>query len=431
MLRLMPGRVKDLLLAGPRPWTDPRSFGARADGSSDDYPAIQYALDRAGRAGGGLVMLPSGVCVITAGLRIPSGVTLAGMGMGATTVRVQSGANVHAIQLSTTNDKRCTIRDLTIDGNKAGNLSSGAGILLDNNGVSGDVSHIVENILVSQTRQQGVYLAPGVRNATFSKVNCYEGADDGWYVAHGATDNRFFSCVAGNNRGHGFHIFSPNNYFDSCVAFGSGAISIGTSYATDKDGWLIEPPVGQIVVGISLVNCVGQENGRNGLYIWGNPGQANTGLESIAVLNFLADSNREGGTLASGAGVGIQVDGGTVGNRNIRGVHIQALARNSSNLIGRQTHGLKVVGDMNGSVFDVRSVVTGDAWTQTGRFDLSAAVTGTFTLLGGAALMIPEKAGTPIVADFDGLPSGLIYDKTNNKLAYLNGGTVRQTAALA
>lgn len=54
-------------------------FGAKADGQIDDGPAIQQALDTAGKAGGGEVRLPAGTYRIEGSLSVPSGVTLGGV----------------------------------------------------------------------------------------------------------------------------------------------------------------------------------------------------------------------------------------------------------------------------------------------------------------------------------------------------------------
>ena len=56
---------------------DPASFGAKADGTTDDTAAIQKALDAAGKQGG-VVKLPTGKYLVAGSLKIPRGVALAG-----------------------------------------------------------------------------------------------------------------------------------------------------------------------------------------------------------------------------------------------------------------------------------------------------------------------------------------------------------------
>lgn len=55
-----------------------KDFGAVLDGVTDDSPAIQKALDKAGSEGGGIVLIPSGFCAMKSGVTVPSGVELRG-----------------------------------------------------------------------------------------------------------------------------------------------------------------------------------------------------------------------------------------------------------------------------------------------------------------------------------------------------------------
>jgi len=65
---------------------DVTRFQARCNGSSDDTTAIQRAESAAARAGGGVVRLPRGKCVISTGIAWDSNVTLKGAGMNETTL---------------------------------------------------------------------------------------------------------------------------------------------------------------------------------------------------------------------------------------------------------------------------------------------------------------------------------------------------------
>ena len=67
---------------GPEAVYQAGDFGVKADGSADDSPALQRALDHAGKAGGGTVLLPRGIAVLKAPVTIPAGVELRGGYLG-------------------------------------------------------------------------------------------------------------------------------------------------------------------------------------------------------------------------------------------------------------------------------------------------------------------------------------------------------------
>lgn len=54
-------------------------YGAKGDGRTDDTAAFQRALDAAGKAGGGIVLVPRGVYRFAGHLNVPSAVTLKGI----------------------------------------------------------------------------------------------------------------------------------------------------------------------------------------------------------------------------------------------------------------------------------------------------------------------------------------------------------------
>lgn len=64
-----------------------RSYGAVADGTSDDTAAIQKAMDTCAAQGGGVVTLPAGKYLIKTHLNIPPAVTLEGVWRAAPTVQ--------------------------------------------------------------------------------------------------------------------------------------------------------------------------------------------------------------------------------------------------------------------------------------------------------------------------------------------------------
>lgn len=78
---------------------NPRDLGARADGVSDDFPAIQTAIDAAVAIGGGTVFLPPGTYQLGSALQLKAGVRLLGAGSNplsgaVTTIKGTPGLNV-------------------------------------------------------------------------------------------------------------------------------------------------------------------------------------------------------------------------------------------------------------------------------------------------------------------------------------------------
>lgn len=65
-------------------WYDARAFGAVIDGTTDDYIAIQAALNAANSAGKGIVYLPAGTYYVSTSLIIYSNTWLRGAGIGKT-----------------------------------------------------------------------------------------------------------------------------------------------------------------------------------------------------------------------------------------------------------------------------------------------------------------------------------------------------------
>jgi hypothetical protein len=63
---------------------DVLQYGAQGNGTADDTPAIQKAIDDAASAGGGPVLVPGGDYLLKGALHVPSGVTLVGIGWDVT-----------------------------------------------------------------------------------------------------------------------------------------------------------------------------------------------------------------------------------------------------------------------------------------------------------------------------------------------------------
>lgn len=128
------------LLAGAAPGAnstrlEARDFGAIGDGAHDDTEALQAALDAAGQGGGTVVVAPG--VYLTRTLTIRSKVHLAGSGVEATVLKLRDGANGDLVRTidharlagtgSVGGPFNWSIRDLTLDGNRARN-TSGCGL---------------------------------------------------------------------------------------------------------------------------------------------------------------------------------------------------------------------------------------------------------------------------------------------------------------
>jgi hypothetical protein len=66
-------------VSGPSRALSVRDFGAKGDSTTDDTASLQKALDSAGRAGGGIVFVPTGNYLIKGTITIPRAVTLEGV----------------------------------------------------------------------------------------------------------------------------------------------------------------------------------------------------------------------------------------------------------------------------------------------------------------------------------------------------------------
>ena len=84
-----------------------KSFGAKADGKSNDAPALDKAISAASTAGGGVVNVPAGVTVLAAGtvhlksnvtINVPAGSTITGSASIPSEWRMPSSRAVFALQ---------------------------------------------------------------------------------------------------------------------------------------------------------------------------------------------------------------------------------------------------------------------------------------------------------------------------------------------
>lgn len=179
---------------------DVRDYGAVGDGATDDRAAIQSAIDAADGDGGGIVRIPAGVFVVGRAassawcldLGGTSNVTIAGVGIGVTTLR-QAGSmanDVRLISFSSTAD-HTTIRNLTLDGNSANQSVNEQrhGIFVTN---STDV--LVRDVQSKNFTGDGFYVYSGSYRVSFEQCAGEDNDRNGLTLGGTAGDVKILGC---------------------------------------------------------------------------------------------------------------------------------------------------------------------------------------------------------------------------------------------
>lgn len=280
------------------PFVHVRHHGAIGNGVVDDTAAIQSAIDAA--AGGPrIVRLGPLTYGISAALRIPSNVTLAGAGKRITKLRLLSGANKNLIEAANNVVVGAGIRDLTLDGNATGNARGG--LWWDGANSMRGPCLTLERVLVTACGPidggpgAGEYGAVIIRGNTFGVMRDVDIIDnykavglwflaadwsiDGLYLGNNATDliaaagnatsyqmilqsgraNMFSNCYFGGNRPNGKSQIwirgGRNNSFTGCVIDTSAEHGI---LMTDIGGVI---PFANSFVGGQITNCSAKTHG--------------------------------------------------------------------------------------------------------------------------------------------------------------------------
>lgn len=127
-----------------RAGVDVREHGAKLDGVTDDTAAWSAALTAAS-AGEKVVVAPPGTS-LAGEIQIPAGVTVRGAGIGRTTLKLKDATNTPSVRLAAGS----VLEDLSIDGNKANQTSSG--------GVAVNAADArLRRVRVERSRTWGIY----------------------------------------------------------------------------------------------------------------------------------------------------------------------------------------------------------------------------------------------------------------------------------
>ncbi len=121
-------------------------YWAIGDGATDDTAALQQAIDTAAQAGGGCVIIPAGVYLVTNSLVIGSNTRITGSGRHATIIRARytagfpggfvNGAGVYAT-MGMVAASNSTIAHLTVDNYSLGFPGNGIELVPDGAGYTG------------------------------------------------------------------------------------------------------------------------------------------------------------------------------------------------------------------------------------------------------------------------------------------------------
>ena len=182
-----------------------KDFGAVGDGVTDDTAAIQAAIDAINANGGGEIYFPSGTYLVDASgasqaIDLLSNVTLRGAGKNASIIKAAAASNCMVVSVN--NVINVTIRDLTIDGNRVNQTSTGFHCIRS----AGADNFLIDNITVQESSGYGIGLQVGVQNKVrVNNVDIINTYSDGVDIKNVSltNDNLMFSNVTIENPGLG------------------------------------------------------------------------------------------------------------------------------------------------------------------------------------------------------------------------------------
>lgn len=169
------GRVSNLIVRGPLPWADVRAYGAKADGTTDDGPAIQRAVN----SGAKIVFAPAGTYAVTTGVTVPSNVWIQGAGPATVFRGVSTVDDAKIFTATGTYSTTSALGVNAAEGAKAITLTAGGVVAL---GIAAG-----SLVKISQTANGWPYAQLfRVRSVTGNTVNLYEPLADAYTTANGA-----------------------------------------------------------------------------------------------------------------------------------------------------------------------------------------------------------------------------------------------------
>jgi parallel beta-helix repeat protein len=211
---------------------DVRAYGAIANDSIDDTAAIQRALNAAHRAGGGTVNLGSGTYLVhkvgdasEGCVHIESGVTLSGVGMGKSILKLIDGSSGKITGILRTPADVAThdvsIKNLTIDGNRVHTSGDVDGFFC---GVTPGSAQQTKNLSLESVEIKNVSrygFDPHEQTNHLTLKDCYahDNTGDGFTLDY-VSDTTVINCVSTHNGRYGFNLVTSSHdvTFVNCTA---------------------------------------------------------------------------------------------------------------------------------------------------------------------------------------------------------------------
>lgn len=349
-------------------------YGALGDGSTDDYTALQAALN-AIPSSGGTLFIPAGNYIVGTTLEIPVDrpVKIVGAGMKSTRIKLKNAANTvvmdfaGAVPASYTNPDNfdyLTISDLTIDGNKANNTTGTYGLV-----ISFADYFVLDRISVINCKSQGARLLNcdegTILNSFFTVNGSGGGQDGGIRLSSGTHDIAIIGCGIESNTGAGL----------SCGALAESSI-IGNNFWSNTFDMDLN----------AVVNCV----------VAGNVCEAATShgilLQATAVKNSIY-GNQIFSCTTDGIRINDSMDNSIIGNvvNGVGGVGINERLTSDRNLIT----GNQLVSNTGGSVVKVGA----NSYVYANRGAAGTAVTGSRGGNAALASLLTALAAAGIITD--------------------------------
>lgn len=177
-----------------------RDYGAVMDGTSDDRAPLLAAIAQASAAGGGTVVVPSGVLAFSGPIDLPAGVNLSGVG----DAHFAGGTRLKCLDASAS--VRFGVRATGSYGGVSGHF------LIDGNGLATTPMYLgltlgrsFHNVTLYNSAAGGaLLLIEGAQNNRFYGLNLFNGGGDHIVFDRGAGSNQFFhteSSTAGTTAG--------------------------------------------------------------------------------------------------------------------------------------------------------------------------------------------------------------------------------------